>query len=267
MAPIEPWHRERMLITVRTYPTPARKGGEVSCTAGVTEDRKWIRLYPIPYRYLEEDRRFSKYQWIEAEIAKASDPRPESHHVNVDSIRILSPPLSTRDSWRARKDYVLPLKAHCLCCLQQQRDQRGFPTLGFFKPKEIERLIIEDGEPAWSTKELANLNQAQTSFFGTTPTKPLEKIPFDFSYRFYCPESSCKGHELMCTDWEMLEAYRKWSVGGASDWERKFRQRFEHEMVRRNDTHFYVGTMHRHPASWIIVGLFYPRHQAQLSLM
>ena len=24
------------------------------------------------------------------------------------------------------------------------------------------------------------------------------------------------------------------------------------------DTHFYVGTVHRFPATWIVVGLFYP---------
>ncbi len=29
-------------------------------------------------------------------------------------------------------------------------------------------------------------------------------------------------------------------------------------MIRKYDTHFLVGTMHRNPASWIIVGVFYP---------
>ena len=29
-------------------------------------------------------------------------------------------------------------------------------------------------------------------------------------------------------------------------------------MIEKFDTHFYVGTVHQHPKSWIIVGLFYP---------
>jgi hypothetical protein len=29
-------------------------------------------------------------------------------------------------------------------------------------------------------------------------------------------------------------------------------------MRDKYDTHFYVGTVHQHPATWIIVGLFYP---------
>ena len=32
--------RRKVLIVVKTYPTPARKGGEVSCTAAITEDGK-----------------------------------------------------------------------------------------------------------------------------------------------------------------------------------------------------------------------------------
>jgi len=42
------------------------------------------------------------------------------------------------------------------------------------------------------------------------------------------------------------------------NWERKFRDRFETEMILENDTHFFVGTIHTHPSEWIIIGLFYP---------
>ena len=38
----------------------------------------------------------------------------------------------------------------------------------------------------------------------------------------------------------------------------KFRQKYETEMIQKNDTHFYVGTVAKHPHTWIIVGLFYP---------
>ena len=65
------WVAKRILITVRTYPVPARKGIEVSCTGGITDDGKWIRLFPVPYRFLEEDRRFTKYQWISVSVTKA----------------------------------------------------------------------------------------------------------------------------------------------------------------------------------------------------
>lgn len=56
----------------------------------------------------------------------------------------------------------------------------------------------------------------------------------------------------------MGEAYRKWRKEYGSSWEAKFRLRFETEMIQKFDTYFYVGTVHKHPATWIICGLFYP---------
>ena len=63
---------------------------------------------------------------------------------------------------------------------------------------------------------------------------------------------------MKCTDWEMAQAWRRWRAQYSDDWEAAFRQRFETEMQERFDTHFYVGTLHQHPGSWIVVGLFYP---------
>ncbi|MBA3243310.1 MAG: hypothetical protein H0T60_18975 [Acidobacteria bacterium] len=63
---------------------------------------------------------------------------------------------------------------------------------------------------------------------------------------------------MICTDWEIGESWRRWSRDYGKEWEAKFRQKYETEMIERFDTHFYVGTIHKHPATWIIVGLFYP---------
>ena len=38
----------KILITVTTYPLPSRSYDELVCTAGITEDGKWIRIYPVP---------------------------------------------------------------------------------------------------------------------------------------------------------------------------------------------------------------------------
>ncbi|MCH7637042.1 MAG: NYN domain-containing protein [Proteobacteria bacterium] len=60
------------------------KGAEVSCTAGIS-DGSWIRLFPIPYRHLERGSKFSKYDWIDVDVKRSSDSRPESYKVNPDS--------------------------------------------------------------------------------------------------------------------------------------------------------------------------------------
>jgi hypothetical protein len=37
-------------------------------------------------------------------------------------------------------------------------------------------------------------------------------------------------------------------------------------MINKFDPHFYVGTVRRHPDSWIIIGLFYPPHKQMQNL-
>lgn len=251
------YQKKRILITVRTYPTPAWQGIEVSCTAGVTEAGEWIRLFPVPYRFLEEDRRFKKYQWIDVSVTKASDARPESYHLNIDSIDIRSERLPTKEKWQQRKAIVYPLREHCLCCLKEKRDANGHPTLGLFKPREITSLEIAADSPNWTPAELAKLRQIP--LFQKAPARELVKIPVRFKYHFQCDEKDCKGHSLTCTDWELGWSFLRWRSDYGKGWEAKLRLRYEQEMIEKNDTHFYVGTVHGHPANWIIVGLFYPR--------
>lgn len=250
------YQQKRVLITARTYPAPARKGIEVSCTGGVTAEREWIRLFPVPYRFLSQDKRFRKYQWVEVKAAKSSDPRPESYEIDIDSIKILTDPLSTDNKWEARKEIIFPLKAHCLCCLQKAWQRNHMPTLGFFKPKTISGFVIEPDATDWSASERAKL--LQYSLFKNAPLHLLEKIPYKFSYRFTCNESNCNGHKLSCVDWELGQAYRDWREKYREKWEWAIRNRFETEMILKYDTHFFVGTVHAHPGAWIIVGLFYP---------
>jgi hypothetical protein len=103
----------------------------------------------------------------------------------------------------------------------------------------------------------------QTHLFVEAPKQELEKIPFRFIYQFSCAEAGCRGHNLMCTDWEMGQSYRQWRSEYGDGWEEKFRQRYETEMIHKNDTHFYVGTVAAHPNRWIIIGLFYPPREAE----
>ena len=136
---------EQILITVKTYPTPAHKGVEVSCTAGITAEGKWIRLFPIPFRFLDGAQQFKKYQWIKANVSKSSDPRPDSYKVQTDSIEKIGSPLPTSNAWAIRKEIVLPTLAPSLCSLEREC-QKGGPTLGVFKPRSVKRLIIAKRE-------------------------------------------------------------------------------------------------------------------------
>lgn len=248
--------KTKVLITVKTYPTPAKKGVEVSCTAGITEDGHWIRLYPIPFRFLGGDKQFHKYQWVELDVIKSQDFRPESYHPNLDSIQIVSKPIPTANGWSLRREIIEPMLSPSICHLYEKREQTGV-TLGVFKPKTISGLIIEREESAqWTEEEQEKLSQA--SFFETQPYKRLEKIPYRFIYSFKCNNPGCTGHKLSIVDWEVGALYRRCRDTYNRNWESYFRDRMETDMILRFDTSFYVGTTAAHPHIWIIIGLFYP---------
>ena len=78
---------ERILILAKTYPSPSAKYVETSCIAGINQNGLMRRLYPVPFRMIEEGQKFKKWQWINVRIEKANkDHRPESHKLYVDTI-------------------------------------------------------------------------------------------------------------------------------------------------------------------------------------
>lgn len=97
--------KKRIYILVKTYPVVSDKYSELVCTAGILEDGSWIRLYPVPFRFLEDEKRFPKFSWIEVEVQKRSeDFRPESYSPNLDTLRVEE---KMPVNWRERKRSIL----------------------------------------------------------------------------------------------------------------------------------------------------------------
>ena len=100
--------KEKVLICVKTYPTLSEKYDELVCTAGLKEDGTWIRIYPVPFRKLNYDKQYSKWQWIELDLIRnTKDLRPESFRPNLDSPISLLSRIGTERQWAKRKELVL----------------------------------------------------------------------------------------------------------------------------------------------------------------
>ena len=100
--------RERILITVKTYPTLSQSHVELVCTAGFREDGSWVRIYPIPFRLLSEEKKFPKWTWIDLPLVKrVKDKRPESYNPADRNDIVLQGKISTADNWRERRELSL----------------------------------------------------------------------------------------------------------------------------------------------------------------
>ncbi len=252
---------KRILVTVKAYPNLSRKYGETVCVAGIDlHTNQWIRLYPIPFRDLDSDQRFKKYNIIEVKAAKAkNDHRPESYKVDRNTIKVVGSVdyKLNKVNWVERKKAVLPTLSKSMCEILGL-SQSESKSLGIFKPKNVsfswEKVTAED-------KKKRQTYYAQQDFL-EKKKDPLEAIPYVFRYSFFCAgEKNCQGHTYAIIDWEIAQSFRSWRRRYKTT--EKLLEMIEKKWIGmicapKRDTYFYVGNQLRFRDNFMILGTFYP---------
>ena len=180
----------RVLVTVKTYPLPSSTYGELVCTAGLLNGEEWVRIYPIPFRFLKDNNQYPKYSWISLDLVKSTrDFRPESYRPRrgIDETIHVDEKLSTGNAWAARKEFVLRevfTSMDELIALAKGPQNKSLATL---KPAEIIDLVIEEVDRDWKEKWLAQNQQGnifETDAQGRMQERQLvRKLPFRYAYR------------------------------------------------------------------------------------
>lgn len=269
--------RERILITVKTYPTLSKTHGELVCTAGVREDGTWIRLYPVPFRRLGEAEQYKKYDWISCDVVKREgDPRPESYcPINHEQLVSVGH-VGTESKWRERRRLLLQ---NCEVFTRMQdlidRAKANTHSLGIFKPSKIIDFKWKLGERDWDAEKVAQMRsfyQQGELFSEETWRNSFElvnKIPYDFSYRF--EDADGKESNLRILDWEVGALYRNCLANHESNEQvalEKVRAKYFDQFLK-TDLHFFVGTTQQFhsyaPNPWMIIGAFPIPHESQLN--
>ena len=228
-----------------------------------------MRLYPVPFRYIKDEKQFRKWQWISARIFKSNtDNRPESYKIYVDTISCDPEVLSTKDNWRERRNWIEKLPIFdSFEAIDARRVESGH-SLALIRPRRILALDIEPADaPDWTQDEKDKLLQlqAQGHLFGedeeARQLRLLRKIPHDFYYRYEAATASgVSQHRHKLVDWEVGALY--WTCRGryGGDWEVKFREKLESDLVGK-DLILMLGNMHRFQHLWLAVSLIYPPRQ------
>jgi len=253
------YEKKRILVVVKTYPNPSHAYGETVCCAGVDLDTgRWVRMYPITFRQMAE-RQFAKYQLIECTATlPRGDKRPESLRINQDSIQMVGEPLPSGPAgWRRRMD-LLPPPAKSLEEIREAQVSNG-TSIGMFRPKRVERLVIEKAEP-WTVRQQTYLRQQRLGLGEEVARamQELEQVAWTFSYRFTCNDERCTtSHELQIQDWEIGQSFRRWSRTDPDRWEEMIRQRYERDLPDR-DLFLVVGNLAKRHQTFVIIGLVRP---------
>lgn len=270
---------ERILITVKTYPTLSRKYGELVCTAGIRPDGTWVRLYPVPFRRLDEPEQYAKFDWINAELVKnQSDPRPETHRLlDMNALHVVNH-VGTADAWRERRHLMLQT-ATVYTRLQTLNEEAKSNTisLAVFKPTKIIGFEWEEEEREWDTAKIAEIRKRayQGELFveeaWRQTFKIIPKLPYSFSYRF--EDETGQTSRMQVLDWEVGALFWNCLRNAGGDEQlslEKVRTKYLDEFLK-TDLHFFLGTTQQFhfvsPNPWVIVGVFPIPHETQLSLL
>lgn len=269
----------RVLITVKTYPLPSRSFTELICMAGLLDGEKWVRIYPIPYRLLQDQQKYPKYAWMELNLTrKTHDFRPESYSpkLGVDEPVKVIQKIGTDNQWAARRSYVLKdvfTSMNDLIKLAKDPNQRK--SLATLKPSRIVDFVIEEDEREWNQDWQDQLKQF--SMFEPPAQggqrKLVKKLPYKFSYLFFS-EGDKTPHKMMIEDWEIGTLF--WNCLNKTDGDEQaalelVKQKYLGDFTEK-DLYLFVGTTLKFhavsaPNPFVIMGVFPPPKTDQLSLL
>jgi hypothetical protein len=262
-----PGGRSRISATVlvKAAPVLTKNVEETMCVAAVRTDvtpHEWVRIHPIPFRDLEDEHKFRKYQAIELDVLPSvRDRRPESVRP-VEGTITLGESLGTEHAWSARRLLLhdIPEVNTCdLVSMNRRGSGAGVPSLGLVRPAAPPQFKVSerDEEQVAEWRRRADALAATGSLFDSdTPRTTLDVVPWRFRYRYTCRAVLCQGHEQTIVDWEAVALWRH--VRGDGDWIEKMRHKFEDELWHGKDSVLFVGNMEQRPANFLVLGVFWP---------
>lgn len=276
--------RTKVLITVKAYPAISKKYNETVCTAGITEEGKWVRIYPIPFRQLDYDKQFKKYEWVELDLEmNKSDFRPETFRpkdlylkdmVSHGQIK------SDGGAWTERRKFVLKKVYTNLAHLIAEAKNKNICTsLAVFKPMNIVDFTYKETEREWKKEKIDYLKskKLQLNLFDNADEEDISqfevvnKLPYKFSFSFL--DDAGETAKLMIEDWETGMLFWN-SLSKHNGDEQKacedVKKKYFDDFAKTKDYYFFLGTTKLHhyiaPNPFVIIGDFRPKHIIQEDL-
>ncbi len=237
-----------------------------------------MRIYPVPFRRLDETEQYHKFDWIEADfISSKSDPRPETHHP-ADLTKLVScGHMGTEDGWRERRELLLK-RAQVFDRLEplMAGAKENTLSLAVFKPTKIRDFIWEEDEREWKAEKLAQIRDKarQAELFSEESWretfKVIPKLPYAFSYRL--EDADARESTMQVLDWECGQLF--WNClrrsGNEDEALHKVRAKYL-DAFSCSDLHLFLGTTQQFhgfaPNPWVVIGVFAPPQRNQLDLL
>lgn len=254
--------RIRVLILVKASPQPSKQYGDTVCVAGVALDGplRWVRLYPVPFRYLEGAKRFKKYDVVTVTVRNAgADKRPESLKINADGLGVET----HLSGWERRSRWVEPMVDVTMCEVQAAvRRDINSQSLAAVRPAAVHDLELTP-HGGWTADQLKKFEAYanQGDLFRETPPTLLDAPRFKARLHYTCAETGCQTHTQTVIDWELTALQHRERRLSDADLKAMIRKLFFDQMYsERKRPVLFVGNQENpaRRASFTVLGSYYP---------
>ena len=235
---------ERILITVRTYPTPSASYRETVCTGGINAAGEWRRLYPVALRYLRPEQQFKTWDVIEVDVrADPRDHRPESRRPHQPTLR----KVDQIDTWLAKWEWVQPTVRPSLRAIVE-----AARSLGPVAVKDVMDFTATKGDAAWDPVRKAKL-EAMSLF---DRPLPLERIPYQFHAVWR--DQDGEEHKSSIISWELAQTWRTYRRRYSDPLAKMKEKLLGDYFAPSRQVSFFMGNHSRFRQTFMVCGWFIP---------
>lgn len=242
------------VIIVKAAPQLGDRHGETVCTAGITRDGHWVRLYPIAFRTLDQAQQFGRWDIVEYNWRRPKDdPRVESRRVEHQTLRVIGELPAA-----LRYGLISPLEKTSLAA-----EREGGRSFAFIRPKIRKFIIEKKPDDKYREEQAAFALFAKQPDMFLKPLVPYRPCPYQFKYEYDISDGRRTG---TCQDWETEASFFNWvKLYGEDKAIANMESKWGQEMPEKGLL-FAMGTHSLYPDTWLINGIIQMSELGQLSL-
>jgi hypothetical protein len=197
-----------LMVNCKTYPAVSTKYVETVCTGGVQRNGEFVRLYPVPFRFLDSREQYKRWDVISVQAYRDDqDTRPESWHLEPGtSIEFVDRIKSETHRWEWMKRTVYESSS----AMEQKGVTNGCVEI------EPHELYWKADPKEWTPGQLNVIQQGDLFATKTQMESLADRVPWQFRLK-YREKKSGREADAKVLAWSYYQGFRRERKNADSD--------------------------------------------------
>lgn len=239
-----------LLVNCKTYPAVSTKYVETVCTGGVQANGDFVRLYPVPFRFLDAEEQYGRWDVIRVRAYRdTKDTRPESWHFEPGTEIVRIDSLTTdKQRWDWMSKTVHPSA--------EEMESKGI-TNGCVEIEPLEFYWKSDPKE-WSDSQRQIIHQGDLFATKQQMQEIAERVPWQFRLK-YREKNTGREDDGKVLAWSFYQGFRRVRNETEDDESalEKVAERVRGSIFNPEKTVFAILGTHSRFGHWMISALYH----------